>query len=56
MGSVISRSTQKAPRALVVDDSQLARYVLSDTLERLGLDFEVADSAETAIQTLRATR
>jgi CheY-like chemotaxis protein len=40
------------PRALVVDDSQIARYILSGHLDRLGFEFEVADSAEAALKQL----
>ena len=36
-------------RALSVDDSQIARYILSCELERLGFRVEVAESAEAAL-------
>jgi CheY-like chemotaxis protein len=38
------------PRAFVVDDSQIARYILSGQLEHLGYQVEVADSAESALR------
>lgn len=40
------------PRALVVDDSQIARYILAGQLEKLGFQVEVADAAETALRQL----
>jgi CheY-like chemotaxis protein len=40
-------------QALVVDDSQIARYILSNQLERLGFAVEVAESAESALRQLR---
>lgn len=39
-------------RALVVDDSQIARYILTGLLARRGFDVEVADSAEVALRML----
>ena len=39
-------------RALVVDDSQIARYILSGLLARHGFDVEVADSGEAALRQL----
>ena len=39
-------------RALVVDDSQIARYILTGLLARQGFDVEVADSAEVALRML----
>ena len=39
-------------RALVVDDSQIARYLLSGRLADLGFTVEVSDSAEAAISAL----
>jgi CheY-like chemotaxis protein len=43
------------PRALVVDDSHIARYILSCELERLGYEVEVAESAEAAFRQLGQT-
>jgi CheY-like chemotaxis protein len=40
------------PRALVVDDSQIARYVLSGQLTQLGFEVEVSSSAEAALERL----
>lgn len=39
-------------RALVVDDSQIARFVLRDLLEREGFEVETADSAEAGLERL----
>ena len=39
-------------RALVVDDSRIARHVLKGMLDRLGFDVETADSAEHALNLL----
>jgi CheY-like chemotaxis protein len=39
-------------RALVVDDSQIARYILTGALSRQGFEVEVADSAESALRKL----
>jgi CheY-like chemotaxis protein len=39
-------------RALVVDDSQIARFVLRDLLEREGFEVETADSAEAGLDQL----
>lgn len=39
-------------RALVVDDSQIARYILSCELERLGYHVDVAESAEAGFRQL----
>lgn len=40
------------PRALIVDDSQIARYVLCGQLMSLGFDVDVANSAESALKQL----
>jgi len=53
MAMIFKEQRSTKPRALVVDDSQIARYVLSDMLERLGLEVEVADSAEIGLQKIR---
>ncbi len=51
------RSTDIARRrALVVDDSRLARYVLSGLLERLDFDVQAVDSAETALRCVSESR
>jgi len=50
MATRIARFPSQQPRALVVDDSQIARYVLSKQLARLGFEIEVAESAESALQ------
>lgn len=39
-------------RALIVDDSQIARHVLSGMLDRLDFDVETVDSAEAALNRL----
>ncbi len=39
-------------RALVVDDSRIARHVLSGILDRLDFDVEAVDSAEAALDRL----
>ena len=52
MATPVSEITARRPRALVVDDSQIARYILSGQLKKLGFGVEVADSAEVAMRTL----
>ncbi len=43
-------------RALVVDDSKSARVILSRMLERYDIDVDMAESAEQAIEYLKANR
>ena len=50
MATTISDIPVRQPRAFVVDDSQIARYILSCELERLGYKVEVADTAESALR------
>jgi CheY-like chemotaxis protein len=50
MATAISDIPVHKPRAFVVDDSQIARYILSCELERLGYQVEVADTAESALR------
>jgi CheY-like chemotaxis protein len=52
MAAPVSAITARRPRALVVDDSQIARYILSGQLKKLGFGVEVADSAEAALRQL----
>ncbi|WP_405225355.1 response regulator [Lentisalinibacter sediminis] len=53
MVAVIQREDVHAkPRALVVDDSRIARYVLYGLLDRLGFEVDLADSAELAVRQL----
>ena len=53
MVAVIQREDVHAkPRALVVDDSRIARYVLYGLLDRLGFEVDLADSAELAVKRL----
>jgi CheY-like chemotaxis protein len=52
MAAPVSEITARRPRALVVDDSQIARYILSGQLKKLGFGVEVADSAEAALRQL----
>lgn len=52
MATRISEVPAHQFRALVVDDSQIARYILSCELERLGYEVEVAESAEAAFAQL----
>jgi CheY-like chemotaxis protein len=52
MAAHISEVPAHQPRALIVDDSQIARYILSCELERLGYEVEVAESAEAALAQL----
>lgn len=50
MATPLSDNNFHQPRALVVDDSQIARYILSGQLENLGFQVEVAESAEAALR------
>ena len=43
-------------KALVVDDSKLACFVLGRMLERQGFDVELAHSAEQALDTIEQLR
>ena len=52
MATESSEVPKCAFRALVVDDSQIARYLLSGRLADLGFTVKVSDSAEAAISTL----
>ncbi|WP_405243549.1 response regulator [Lentisalinibacter salinarum] len=53
MAAVIQREDiHTRPRALVVDDSRIARYVLYGLLDRLGFEVDLADSAELAVKRL----
>ncbi|MDH3846706.1 MAG: response regulator [Gammaproteobacteria bacterium] len=52
MVAVIRSNETPGRRALVVDDSRIARYVLSGMLEQLDFDVETADSAEAALNRL----
>lgn len=53
MVAVIQREdVHTKPRALVVDDSRIARYVLYDLLDHLGFEVDLADSAELAVRQL----
>ena len=53
MATSASNIPAHRPRALIVDDSHIARYILSCELERLGYEVEVAESAEAAFRQLR---
>lgn len=53
MATSTSAAISHQPRALIVDDSHIARYILSCELERLGYEVEVAESAEAAFRQLR---
>ncbi len=53
MAMIFEQQRSARPHALVVDDSQIARYVLSDMLERFDIEVEVADSAEIGLQKIR---
>ena len=55
MATPVSQISAHRPRALVVDDSQIARYILSGLLSRHGFEVEVADSAEVAMRMLAAS-
>ena len=52
MATVVSEIPGRSPRALVVDDSQIARYMLSGQLADLGFKVDLADSAESALARL----
>ena len=56
MAAVIESGALARWRALVVDDSRLARYVLSGMLERLGFDVRTVDSAEAALRHVSESR
>lgn len=49
MAAVTQSENISSRRALVVDDSQIARHVLRDRLCRLGFEVETVDSAESAL-------
>jgi len=52
MVAVIQSTETPRPRALVVDDSRIARHVLSGMLDRRGFEVETVDSAEAALNRL----
>lgn len=52
MATSHSKTPAHKPRAIVVDDSQIARYILSGLLSRLGFEVDVADSGEAALRRL----
>ena len=52
MVAVIQSNKTPRRRALVVDDSRIARHVMSGMLDRLGFEVETADSAEAALNRL----
>ena len=52
MVAVIQSNETPRRRALVVDDSRIARHVLSGLLDRLGFEVETVDSAEVALNRL----
>ena len=52
MATAVSEIPGCSLRALVVDDSQIARYMLSGRLADLGFKVDLADSAETALARL----
>jgi CheY-like chemotaxis protein len=52
MAAPVSEFTARRPRALVVDDSHIARYILSGQLKKLGFSVEVAESAEAGLRQL----
>ena len=52
MATGTSAALSHRPRAFIVDDSHIARYILSCELERLGYEPEVAESAEAAFRQL----
>ena len=56
MAAVIESREMARQRALVVDDSRLARYVLSGMLERLDFDVRTVDSAEAALRYVSESR
>ena len=49
MVAVIQSNETPRRRALVVDDSRIARHVLSGMLDRRGFEVETVDSAEAAL-------
>ena len=55
MATSVSNIPAHRPRALIVDDSHIARYILSCELERLGYEVELAESAEAAFRQLNRT-
>ena len=55
MATPVSEIAARRPRALVVDDSQIARYILTGLLSRHGFEVEVADSAEVAMRMLEVS-
>ena len=52
MVAVIQSNETPRRRALVVDDSRIARHVLSGLLDRLGFEVDTVDSAEAALNRL----
>ena len=52
MVAVKSEVTAHTRRALVVDDSKIARYILSGLLSRHGFEVDLADSGEGALRML----
>ena len=52
MVAVIQKRTTPRQRALVVDDSRIARHVLGGMLERRGFEVEAVDSAEAGLRQL----
>ena len=54
MVAVIQSKSTPRQRALVVDDSRIARHVLGGMLERRGFEVETADSAEAGLRQLTA--
>ena len=50
--AVVFKSEEMPRRALVVDDSRIARHVLSGMLDRHGFDVETVDSAEAGLNRL----
>jgi len=52
MVAVIQSKATPRQRALVVDDSRIARHVLSGMLQRRGFEVETADSAEAGLRQL----
>ena len=52
MATINPAVSANRPLALIVDDSHIARYILSCELERLGYEVEVAESAEAAFRQL----
>jgi CheY-like chemotaxis protein len=55
MATPVSEISARRSRALVVDDSQIARYILTGLLSRHGFEVEVADSAELAMRMLEVS-